>query len=262
MLISLAIFLAFTLWTLFHWQELPELLKNESANERWPLSIHHTATPLRLIAITLLHSAFNIVVFYVVHKVVSTIWDSPLSPWLTLALLLTLNFVPYGSKLVAYVRYFFQRHVFFPALPSHQEDAIIKTLMDQAEHDANTISEINRLHDLLKRQFRGYLHAINLRSLKDERSLVRREFKQMRFRGMLEADQLTPIEVQQLRFHLYSCYRLLTRLILSKHWSGKERRRAFRNIDYTINIGDGSFYAQCRRLKHSFNRRVIHKMKR
>lgn len=257
-------FLAFALWTLFHWQELPELLKNETADEQWPLSIHHTATPSRLITITLLFSVFSYSLLKLLNLLISLVMPAALSvwtPWICVGLLIAAHFTPYLSGISSYVRYYFQRHLFFPSLPSHQEDTIIDTLMSQAEKEKGLTKEVQHLQDLLKDQFKATIHVFNLVSLKREHKLVRREFKKMRHKGLLENEQLSSTEQQQLRFHLYSCYRLLTRITLARYWAGRDRRRAFRNLGYTINTGDSDLYSKCRRLKYSVSHYLLHREK-
>ncbi len=259
MLVPTVVFLAFSLWTLTHWQELPELLKNESADERWPLSIHHTATPIRLITVTAIYCLFCFALMSVVKNGLAVLIDVNLATWFAPGLLITLHFLPYSSRLSSYVRYLFQRRLFFPSLPSHQEDAIIDTLMKQATQHENHAEEIQHLHQLIKAQFKTTVHVFNLTSLKNEKKLVRREFKKIRHRGLLENPDMNEFEQQQLRFHLYSCYRLLTRMTLARFWAGRERRKAFRDMGYSINIGDGDIYSKCRRLKYSLNHYLLHR---
>ncbi|MYM63630.1 hypothetical protein [Pseudomaricurvus sp. HS19] len=259
MLLPTIIFLVFAVWTLFHWQELPELLKNEAIGVEWPLSIHHTATPLRLLVMSGLYLVFALSLFYVCVCGVRLVWDSKWAAWLVLAVLIVAQFAPLSATLASYIRYLFQRHLFFPPLPSHQEDAIIETLMSQAEHEGDQLSEIEHLHKLLKQQFRSGLSGPSIMSLRDEKALVRREFTQMRSSGLFQSHKLSDIEKQQIRFHLYSCYRLLTRVILSKHWAGRDRRKVFRDLGYSINTGDGSFYSNFRRMKYSVNHYVLHR---
>lgn len=259
MLLPTILFLAFTLWALYHWQSLPALLKNETEEEHWPLSIHHTATPIRMVVITLLYTAFAFCLLFTVSRMVGLFLSPTLAPWVALVILLAAHFTPYLSQLSGYVRYFFQRHLFFPALPSHQEDSIIRTLMSQAPKDKNLAHEIEYLHRLLKKEFNGTVHAINLVGLKNEGKLVKFEFKKMQHQGLLENTNPTDDEQQQMRFHLYSCYRLLTRMTLARYWAGRDRRKAFRQLGYTINTGDGEVYAKCRRMKHSFTHHVLHR---
>jgi len=259
MLLPTILFLTFTLWALFHWQSLPALLKNETEEEHWPLSIHHTATPSRLVIITLVYSVFSFCLLYSVSKFLSMFLDPKLAPWVALAVLLAAHVTPYLSRLSAYVRYFFQRHLFFPSLPSHQEDSIIRTLMSQAPKDKNLAHEIEYLHELLKKEFKSTVQVINLVGLKNEGKLVKFEFKKMLHQGLLTNADPTVDEQQQMRFHLYSCYRLLTRMTLARYWAGRDRRKAFRRLGYTINTGDGEIYAKCRRVKHSFTHNILHR---
>ncbi len=259
LLLPTIVFLAFTLWTLYHWQALPELLANEASTEHWPLSIHHTATPLRMMIVTALYSVFAYVLLMLMTLVIHSLWPTNYSAWIAVAVLITAHFIPILSGLSAYVRYFFQRHLFFPSLPSHQEDSIIGTLMAQAPRDNNVAKEIKYLHQQIHGEFRTPLHVINLVGLRNEQRLVKREFKQLRHKGLLTNVSLTHEEQQQMRFHLYSCYRLLTRTILSRHWAGRDRRKAFRRHGYTINTGDGEVYAQMRRIRHSFMHYLLHR---
>lgn len=259
MLLPTIVFLSFALWTLFHWQELPDLLKNETADERWPLSIHHTATPIRLVTVTLIYSAFSFALLNACVWLFERLGGESLAPWFAVLLLISLHFAPYTSRMSAYVRYYFQRHLFFPSLPSHQEDAIVDTLMKQAKNQNCTAREIKHVQKLIKNQFKTTIHAFNLMSLKNERKLVRREFKKIRHKGLLENADLNELEEQQLRFHLYSCYRLLTRMTLARYWAGRDRRKAFRNLGYTINIGDGDVYSKCRRIKYSVSHYLLHR---
>ncbi len=259
MLVPTIVFLVFSLWTLYHWQELPDLLKNESADERWPLSIHHTATPIRLITVTAIYCLFCFALMNAAAQGLALLVDMNLAKWLSPALLVALHFAPYSSRLSSYVRYLFQRRLFFPSLPSHQEDAIIDTLMKQATEHENHSEEIQHLHQLIKAQFKTTLHVFNLASLKNEKKLVRREFKKIRRRGLLSSTEMSSVEQQQLRFHLYSCYRLLTRMTLARYWAGRDRRKAFRDMGYSINIGDGDIYSKCRRIKYSLNHYLLHR---
>ncbi|GAB3112871.1 hypothetical protein G8770_18800 [Aestuariicella hydrocarbonica] len=258
MLLPTILFLAFCLWTLFHWQTLPTLLKNESEEEHWPLSIHHTATPARMVIMTLLYTLFSYSLLFILSRILMLFLSAALAPWVALAILIGSHFAPYMSGLCAYVRYFFQRHLFFPSLPSHQEDSIIRTLMSQAPEGKTTAKEISYLHNLIRGEFKA-IHAFNLMALKNEGQLVKREFKKMRLSGLIENETPTPDEQQQMRFHLYACYRLLTRITLARHWAGRDRRRAFRRLGYTINTGDGEIYARCRRLKHAITQLVLHR---
>lgn len=259
MLLPTVLFLCFTLWSLFHWQELPKLLKNETEDERWPLSIHHTATPIRLLSTALLYALVSVLLLNAMTMVLAMFINSEWLGWMSAGLLIGLHFAPYSSRLSGYLRYFFQRHLFFPALPSHQEDAIIETLMKQAGENESTSHEVLHAQQQIKRQFKSTIHAFNLVSLKNERRLVKREFKKIRHRGLLNNPTPTESEQQILRFHLYSCYRLLTRMTLARYWSGRDRRRAFRDLGYSINIGDGDIYAKCRRLRFSVSHYLLHR---
>ncbi len=259
MLLPIVLFLCFVVWTLFHWQELPKLLKNEAADDRWPLSIHHTATPIRLITVTGLYMLLSYLLLQGVLSGLSKFIPLPLAEWASAGLLIVLHFAPYSSRLSSYIRYFFQRHLFFPSLPSHQEDAIIDTLMGQTRSSKGLTDELIHLQQQIKQQFKTTIHVFNLVSLKNEKRLVRREFKKIRHRGLLTKSELTNAEEQLLRFHLYSCYRLLTRMTLARHWAGRDRRKAFRDLGYNINIGDGDFYSKCRRLKFSISNYLLHR---
>jgi hypothetical protein len=259
MLLPTTLFLTFGLWTLFHWQELPKLLRDETSDERWPLSIHYTATPVRLITVTSLYAVMSFLLLKSTAWSLSHFTPSNLVHWFSVALLIGLHFAPYSSKLSSHTRYFFQRHLFFPSLPSHQEDAIISTLMQQANTHESLSNEVLHLQTLIKQQFKTTLHAFNLVSLKNERKLVKREFKKIRHRQLLNNTELTDAESQLLRFHLYSCYRLLTRVTLARYWSGRDRRKAFRHLGYNINIGDSNIYSKCRRLKFSISNYLLHR---
>ncbi|NIB39645.1 hypothetical protein HBA55_08615 [Pseudomaricurvus alkylphenolicus] len=258
MLTVTIIFLAFTLWTLFHWQTLPELLTNESEGEPWPLSIHHTATPIRLVVMTLIYAGWSYFLLYVMTSLLENIMTPERASWLALALLIGAHFFPYLSGLCSFVRYFFQRHLFFPSLPSHQEDQIIGVLMGQAVKGGNLRKEIKHLQKLLKQEFRSPIHAFNLVGLRNEHKLVRQEYKSLRRKGVLKQRELDEWERQLLNFHLYSCYRLLTRITLARYWAGRDRRRAFRELGYLIKIGDGDIYAKARRLKYALWNILLH----
>lgn len=259
MLLPTLLFLSFTTWSLFHWQTLPKLLKNETEDERWPLSIHHTATPTRLLIVTLSYAGLSVFLLNIMTTCLSKITDYQWLGWISAGLLIGLHFAPYSSRVSSYFRYFFQRHLFFPALPSHQEDAIIETLMNKTGEKDSIANEVLHVQKQIKFQFKNTIHAFNLMSLKNERRLVKREFKKIRHRGLLNNPTLSEAEQQILRFHLYSCYRLLTRMTLARYWSGRDRRRAFRGLGYSINIGDGDIYARCRRLKFSVSHYLLHR---
>lgn len=250
MLLPTLLFLVFSLWVLLHWHTLPALLCNTSAREAWPLSIHHTATPVRLIVILLCYAAFALCMLYALTALLSLLLTPALAAWTAPALLIAAHFAPYLSRLSAYVRYLFQRHLFFPALPSHQEDTIIRGLMAQSFQDNNLAAEIEHLHHLIRQEFGGTIQVMNLVGLKKEARLVQCELKKMRRQGWLEKSELSEEEKQQLSFHLYSCYRLLTRMTLARYWAGRDRRQAFRRMGYVVNTGDGEVYGKCRRLRH------------
>ena len=250
MITPLILFLAFSLWTLFHWQDLPSLLRDESETDQWPISIHHTATPLRIAVVTSAFTVFCVLLYGVTYYLVSDYTNVVAAGYLTVTLLISAHFLPFVSGLCSFVRYFFQRHLFFPALPSHQEDHIIRSLMTKAEAYGHVGAEIENLHNKLKDRFRGGVHALNVASLKNEYAEVCQEVRQLRHRRLTTDEALQSANQPQLKFHLYSCYRLLTRLTLSTHWSGRERRRAFRSLGYSVNASDGDIYARLRRLKH------------
>jgi len=259
MLLPTILFLSFALWTLLHWQELPKLLRDETADERWPLSIHYTATPVRFITVASLYALLSILLLKATSIGLSQFSPSNVVGWVSASLLIGLHFAPYSSTLSSHIRYFFQRHLFFPSLPSHQEDAIISTLMQQAHTHDSLANEVLHLQTLIKQQFKITTHTFNLVNLKNERKLVRREFKKISRRGLFTNPELTDAEQQLLRFHLYSCYRLLTRMTLARYWAGRDRRKAFRNLGYNINIGDSNVYSKCRRLKFSINYYLLHR---
>lgn len=250
MLLPILLFLVFSLWVLLHWHTLPGLLRTSSDQETWPLSIHHTATPLRLAVIVVCYAAFAVFLLLVLTMLLELLLPREYAPWVALVLLIGAHFAPYLGRLSAYVRYLFQRHLFFPALPSHQEDAIIRTLMAQAPRDRQLAEEIEHLHDLIRREFGSTIQVMNLVSLKNEALLVQSEVRKMRHQGLLDKGDLGEEEEQQMRFHLYSCYRLLTRMTLARYWAGRDRRQAFRRMGYMINAADGEVYATCRRVRH------------
>lgn len=252
MLLPILLFLVFSLWVLLHWHTLPGLLRMSSDKETWPLSIHHTATPLRLAVIVCCYGGFAVGLLLVLVQLLKLVLPPAYAPWVALAALIGAHFAPYLGKLSAYVRYLFQRHLFFPALPSHQEDAIIRTLMAQAPQDRQLAEEIKHLHHLIRREFGGTIQVMNLVSLKNEARLVQSEVRKMQHMGLLDKSELREDEEQEMRFHLYSCYRLLTRMTLARYWAGRDRRQAFRRMGYLINAGDGEVYATCRRVRHWF----------
>ncbi|HEB29008.1 MAG TPA: hypothetical protein ENI05_14865 [Porticoccus sp.] len=259
MLLPTLIFLSFAFWTLFHWQELPELLKNESEDDKWPLSIHHTATPIRLVLVTTIYMAFSYSLLFVLNSLLKLEISPSYSPWLAIVILICAHFTPYMSGLCSFIRYFFQRHLFFPSLPSHQEDYIISTLMTKAHHSTGLCNEIKHVHTLIKQEFNSGLHVFNLVALKQEKQLVRYEFKKIRNKGLLEKTVLIESDRQQLEFHLYSCYRLLTRITLARFWSGRDRRRSFRDMGYVVSATDGDIYAKSRRAKYILIHMFSHK---
>ncbi|BFM14707.1 hypothetical protein R50073_08900 [Maricurvus nonylphenolicus] len=246
MLLPTILFLIFTFWTLRHWQSLPELLQEDEGDNRWPLSMDHATTPTRLWLVSGCYALFSYILFWGLNKLLVLLGVGTWAPWWALGVLVVAHYLPYLKTVCAFIRYFFQRHLFFPVLPSHQEYPLIHQLLEQQQGQECITKELDHVYGLLKQEFNTSIHAFNIVALKEEWQLVRAEHKNIR-RKVLSGVICETTE-QQLRLQLYACCRLLVRLTLARFWSGKERRKEFRRLGYCINTGDGALYGSTRRL--------------
>lgn len=261
MLLPTVIFLLFTFWTLLHWQDLPELLQDEEGDNRWPLSMDHAATPIRLWVVSGCYALFSYIIFSGLSDLLIYLGAGVSSPWWALGALVGAHFIPYLAVAFTVVRYFFQRHLFFPVLPSHQEYKIVHQLLGQQAGQESVVKELSHVYGLLKQEFNASIHAINIVALKDEWQLVRAEYKNVKRRALVGTS--CEVTEQQLRLQLYACCRLLVRLTFARFWSGKERRREFRRLGYCINTGDSAIYGSTRRIRFGlWNQLMRRRLKR
>jgi len=265
MLLPALLFLSFTWWTLLHWQALPELLRDDPEDDLWPLSMDHVATPIRLFLVVGGYTLLSYLVFsglcgFLVGLGNGTVLQG-YAAWVALSILICAHFVPYLASSFTRVRYFFQRHLFFPVLPSHQEYKMISQLLVLHERKGSVADELNRVYTLLKKEVNSPVHAVRVAILKGEWQLVSAQHKNVNFEKISGVENSA--KVQQLRLQLYSCYRLLVRLTLARYWSGKGRRREFRRLSYCINSGDNAIYGSTRRMKFwVWNNINLHLLKR
>jgi len=265
MLLPTSLFLLFSLWTLLHWQSLPELLRNESGEDHWPLSMDHAAIPIRLWLVIGGYTLLSGLVFSALCRLLVFLDKaSPLggaAAWGALAILVFAHFVPSSASIITSIRYFFQRHLFFPVLPSHQEYKMIRQLLTLHEKKESIADELSHVYTLLEKEINSPMHAFSMAMLKNEWQLVHAKYEQTKFEIIPTAENET--NEPRLRLQLYSCYRLLVRLTLTRHWSGKGRRREFRRLSYCINSGDNVIYGSTRRMKFwVWNNINLHLLKR
>lgn len=247
MLLPTTLFLIFTLWTLRHWQSLPELLADDESDNHWPLSMDHAATPVRMWLVSGCYALFSYTLLVGMSEVISYLGGGIQAPWWALAMLVAGHFMPYVTEVCKIVRYFFQRHLFFPVLPSHQEYKVVHQLLEQQTGQESVSKELSHVYGLLKQEFNTSIHAINIVALKNEWQLVRAEYKSVKRKALLGVS--CEVTEQQLRLQLYACCRLLVRLTFARFWSGRERRREFRRLGYCINTGDSAIYGSSRRIR-------------
>jgi len=265
MLLPELLFLSFILWTLLHWQALPELLRDESADDAWPLTMDHVATPIRLWLVAGGYALLSYLVFsglcrFLVVLDKASVLDGH-AAWLALILLICAHFLPYSASGFTRARYFFQRHLFFPALPSHQEYKMIRQLLLLHEREGSIADELRHVYTLLKKEVNSPVHALRTAVLKSEWQLVSAQYKNIKCEEIPGIK--SSVQEQQLRLQLYCCYRLLVRLTLARYWSGKSRRREFRRLSYCINSGDHAIYGSTRRMKFwMWNNINLHLIKR
>jgi len=265
MLLPALLFLSFSLWTLLHWQVLPELLRGESGGERWPLSMDHAATPIRLWLVVGGYALLSYLVFSGLCEFLTILDKTSLLEgyvaWGALSILICAHFVPYLASSIIRIRYFFQRHLFFPVLPSHQEYKMISQLLVLHERNGSIADELSHVYTLLKKEVDSPGHSIRIAALKSEWQLVRAQYKNIKCEDVPGFEGSG--KEQQLRLQLYSCDRLLVRLTLARYWSGRDRRREFRRLSYCINSGDNALYGSTRRMKFwVWNNINLHLLKR
>lgn len=272
MMIGITLIVLFLGWAIYLWHTAPPLI-SEAELESDEFGYCYTATPLRRLTVMLCSlAAFTLLYWVITYAMAYLIWfevlgslvnQNPVAKFifflLAAAAAIYISHLPVPKRLILDVCQFFQRHQFFPVLPSRKEgrlmDQIARLPLNRVPEEIRQLLHKDPTHDDPDAQgiYRAYfkleiIHQELEELAKKRRGITRHlyfgqewELIQSQFHFIDRAinanhSNLDETLVRKIHLCLYYSYGLLTRVIMETCSGNEESTRLFQHYGFQVEV--------------------------